>query len=123
MYSYQQCIELCKKDLLSYPKEHLYKLRTSMGLPLFLNQTALAENIAVQLIDKHWKPQRGNMLKDDLPFNGDIQAAMHAQDRDAIRQIQAWRATQQAEQSRSNALDPRSRRMGSAQRTHHRFPN
>jgi hypothetical protein len=110
-YSYQKCIELGKQDLIKYPKKQLYQLGRVMGLPLDIDHSELAENIAVKLIDRHWAQQRGNMTKEELPYGGDISKARDRKDIPAIRQIQAWIDAQQSERSSQNVAEDAERQV------------
>nr|QBK87128.1 MAG: regulator of chromosome condensation protein [Marseillevirus LCMAC201] len=100
MFPYQRSIQICIKDLLTYPNQQLLLLAAVMDIPLNQNRHRLAEDIATRLIDQNWPLHKAHMLEAELPYAGNIHAAVQARDTNAIRKIQAWRKAGEKERSK-----------------------
>lgn len=91
-------ILLFRKDLQGYSTASLRKIQRNLRLPEG-NRQQLLWSIATAL-----SRRRGEMPP-ELPYGGNIQEAMRAGDREAIRRIMASRREQEAERSRALATE------------------
>lgn len=107
--TYSQSIEECRKDLGKRHQQDLHKLANHLQIPI---TDTIDHDIAIALIDQHYPSRKGTMdPASELPYGGDMQKAMQAQDRDAIRQIMAHRQSQEAERNRRLMEEQESRKL------------
>lgn len=109
-YTYTQAIEASIKDLEKRGNSDLLLLAKYLGLPETSDMDDTIYNIAITLIDRHYPDRKGNM-DPSLPYGGDINKAMTAGDRTAIREIMQYRQSQEAERNRKILEEQESNRI------------
>lgn len=107
--TYFQAIEECRKDLAKRHQQDLHKLAKHLDIPI---TDTIDHDLAIALIDQHYPQHKGNMdPAPELPYGGDMQKAMQAQDRDAIRQIMQYRQSQEADRNQRIMKEQESRKL------------
>lgn len=96
MLTYQQAIKACGKELDKMKPSELESLYKH-------NRVDNITDLSTVLIDQNYPVRVGSMESGDLPYDGNIQEAMRKGDRQAIREIIAYRDSREAERNRELA--------------------